>query len=184
MLLAVADAASAHVGLSTHLHGFGDGFIHPLGGLDHIAAMLAVGLWSATLGGAAMLALPAAFVGLLVAGALLGVDGTLLPAGGTVVTASVVALGLLIALNVRLPILPAAFVVGLFGLFHGDAHGLEMPVATSPLAYGAGFVVATALLHAAGIVLGLGLRRTLWNRAVRAAGAVVAALGFVLVVVG
>ncbi|NVO17794.1 MAG: HupE/UreJ family protein [Rhodoplanes sp.] len=184
VLLAAADVASAHVGLTPHVHGFGDGFVHPLLGVDHLAAMLAVGLWSATLGGVAMLAVPAAFVGLLVAGAVLATSGVALPAVEPIVTASVVVLGLLVALKVRLPVVAAAAVVGLFGLFHGYAHGAEMPAAAAPLLYGLGFVSATALLHLAGIGVGLVLGRAPWQQAARVAGAGVAALGVVLAVLG
>lgn len=184
VLLATADMASAHVGLTPHVHGFGDGFLHPLLGLDHLAAMLAVGLWSATLGGAAMLAVPAAFVGLLVAGAVLATAGIALPAVEPVVTASVVVLGLLVALKIRLPVAAAAVVVGLFGLFHGYAHGAEMPAAAAPLAYGLGFVTATALLHLAGIGAGLALGRASWQQAARVAGGGVATLGVVLAMLG
>ncbi|MDC7784460.1 HupE/UreJ family protein [Rhodoplanes sp. TEM] len=184
LLLAAATAASAHVGQAPHVHGFGDGFVHPLLGLDHLAAMLAVGLWSATLGGAALLAVPAAFVGLLMIGAVLGAAGVPLPAVEPAITASVVVLGLLVALSVRLPLVPAALLVGAFGLVHGYAHGAEMPAAAAPLAYGLGFVAATALLHAVGIGLGLGLGRLAQRRgavrAARLAGACVAGVGVVL----
>jgi urease accessory protein len=180
-LLAAATAASAHVEPTAHVHGLADGLAHPLLGADHLAAMLAVGLWSATLGGAAVLAVPVAFVGLLVVGAILGATGVALPAVEPVVTGSVIVLGLLIALRVRLPVVPAALLVAVFGLFHGWAHGAEMPEASSPLAYGLGFVVATALLHAAGIGLGFGLGRITWPHAARLAGACVACVGVLLV---
>ncbi|RAI35915.1 urease accessory protein, partial [Rhodoplanes elegans] len=159
IVLVATTAASAHVGQAPHVHGFADGFVHPLFGADHLAAMLAVGLWSATLGGAALLAVPAAFVVLLVVGAVLGATGVPLPAVEPAITASVIVLGLLVALAVRLPLVPAALLVGVFGLVHGYAHGAEMPAAASPLAYGLGFVTATVLLHATGIGLGLALGR-------------------------
>ncbi|WP_284694362.1 HupE/UreJ family protein [Rhodoplanes serenus] len=183
-LIATAGSALAHVGTESHLHGFADGFVHPLFGPDHLAAMVAVGLWSATLGGLAVAAVPAAFVALLIGGALLGAGGVALPAVEPVITASVIVLGLLVALTVRLPPLPAALVVGLFGLFHGCAHGTEMPAAAAPLAYGLGFVTATALLHGTGIAIGLALGRTATRSATRLAGAGVTAFGIVLAVLG
>ncbi|RAI33484.1 urease accessory protein [Rhodoplanes serenus] len=183
-LIATAGSALAHVGTESHLHGFADGFVHPLFGPDHLAAMVAVGLWSATLGGVAVAAVPAAFVALLIGGALLGAGGVVLPAVEPVITASVIVLGLLVALTVRLPPLPAALVVGLFGLFHGCAHGTEMPAAAAPLPYGLGFVTATALLHGTGIAIGLALGRTASRSATRLAGAGVTAFGIVLAVLG
>ncbi|RAI43113.1 urease accessory protein [Rhodoplanes roseus] len=184
VLLLATSAASAHVGSTPHVHGFADGVVHPLLGLDHVAAMLAVGLWSATLGGRAMLAVPAAFVGLLIVGALLGAHAVAVPGVEPVITASVIVLGLLVALKVRLPMSPATMLVGLFGLFHGLAHGAEMPAAASPLAYGLGFVVATVLLHAAGVGAGLVLGRGALQPATRFAGASVAALGLAIAVLG
>ncbi|MFL9825013.1 HupE/UreJ family protein [Rhodoplanes sp. SY1] len=186
LVLVTASAASAHVGQASHAHGFADGFLHPLFGIDHLAAMLAVGLWSATLGGAALLAVPAAFVAVLVVGAVLGATGVPLPAVEPAITASVIVLGLLVALAVRLPLAPAALLVGAFGLVHGYAHGAEMPAAASPLAYGLGFVTATVLLHAAGIGLGVALGRIAEVRAgfgmARVAGACVAGVGLVLAI--
>lgn len=179
-----AQAAFAHVGLADHAHGALDGFLHPLTGLDHLAAMVAVGLWSATIGGRALLALPAAFVALLIGGAVLGAAGLELPAAETVITASVIVLGLAVALGVRPPLLPSAAIVALFGLFHGYAHGAEMPAIGSPLGYGLGFVAASALLHLGGIGLGLGLGRLAWGPAARAAGAAVAVFGVLLAVAG
>ncbi|NVO15027.1 MAG: HupE/UreJ family protein [Rhodoplanes sp.] len=180
VLLAAATAASAHGEPTAHVHGFADGVMHPLLGPDHLAAMLAVGLWSATLGGVAVLAVPVAFVGLLVVGAILGATGVSLPAVEPVVTGSVIVLGLLIALRARLPVVPAALLVAVFGLFHGWAHGAEMPSASSPFAYGLGFVAATAMLHLAGIGLGFELGRITWPHAARLAGACVAGVGVVL----
>lgn len=180
MLLAAVTVASAHTGQGPHLHGFFDGFVHPLLGADHLAAMLAVGLWAASLGGRAVVAVPAAFVALLAVGGALGAEGVPLPAVEPVITASVVVLGLLVALAVRLPVGPAALLVGAFGLFHGVAHGAEMPAAAAPLAYGLGFVIATVLLHAAGIGLWTALARRAPVAVARLAGACVAGAGMLL----
>ncbi|BBE71078.1 HupE/UreJ family protein [Oharaeibacter diazotrophicus] len=174
-------AALAHVGVGAHDHaGLAAGFLHPVSGLDHVAAMVAVGLWAATLGGRAMLAVPAAFVGVLSLGAVLGVAGVALPAVEPMIAASVVVLGLLTAFAVRVPAAAAAALVGFLGLFHGYAHGAEMPEMASPALYGLGFVTATVLLHAAGLGLGLVLPR-LSLVAARGLGAVVAAIGVMLV---
>lgn len=126
------------------------GISHPLLGLDHLLAMLAVGLWAAQQKGAARWALPCTFVGTMLVGGLLGFEGLALPALESGIAASVLALGLAVALAVRPPLLLAVTATALFALFHGVAHGLELPEMSSPWAYAAGFVAATAALHAAG----------------------------------
>ncbi|MBV4460586.1 HupE/UreJ family protein [Pseudomonas sp. COR58] len=152
------------------------GISHPVGGLDHLLAMLAVGLWAAQQRGAARLALPCTFVGTMLIGGLLGFEGLELPALESGIAASVLALGLAVALAVRPPLVMAVAATALFALFHGVAHGLELPDMSSPWAYAAGFVVATAALHAAGY----GVVRALPQAAaplVRLAGAASAATG-------
>jgi urease accessory protein len=126
------------------------GIRHPLGGLDHLLAMLAVGLWAAQQQGAARWALPCTFVGILLIGGLLGFEGLNLPVLESGIAASVLALGLAVALAVRPPLNLAIGATALFALFHGVAHGLELPDMASPWAYAAGFVAATAALHVAG----------------------------------
>lgn len=184
LLLVTAGFAEAHPGLPGHSHGFFDGVAHPLSGLDHIAAMVAVGLWAASLGGRALWAVPCAFVALLGIGAVLGVAGVAVPWVEAAITASVVVLGLLVALNVRLPTVPAAALVGLFAVFHGVSHGAEMPAMADPLAYGLGFLLATAALHASGIGLGVGLSRLGGPVLSRAAGALTVGAGVVLAFAG
>lgn len=171
--------AEAHVGF--HADGLGAGLHHPFSGLDHLLAMVAVGFWAATLGGRARYLVPAAFVSLLTAGAIAGSNGLLLPAVETAIAASVVALGLLIAFEVRIATWAASALVGAFALFHGHAHGAEMPAMASPLAYGAGFVAATVALHAAG--LGLGAIRS-GRLLSRIAGGAIAATGLALAFAG
>ncbi len=140
-------------------HGsFFAGFTHPLTGLDHILAMVAVGLWAATLGGKALWTVPAAFVGTMGLGYLLSLTGVALPAVEPLILASVVALGLVVAMAVKLPPATAALLVGVFALFHGHAHGGEIGAATAA-SFGLGFAVATALLHAGGLGLGIALGR-------------------------
>ena len=152
------------------------GISHPIGGLDHLLAMVAVGLWAAQQQGAARLALPCTFVGTMLIGGLLGFEGLELPALESGIAASVLALGLAVALAVRPPLVMAVAATALFALFHGVAHGLELPDMSSPWAYAAGFVAATAALHAAGY----GLVRVLPQAAaplVRVAGAASAVTG-------
>lgn len=150
-LLFTPTLAFAHPGHETS--GLLAGLGHPLGGLDHLLAMLAVGLWAAQQQGQARWALPVAFVASLLLGGLLGFAGTQVPLLESGIAGSVLALGLLVALAARLPLAAALGLTALFGLSHGVAHGLELPGATSPLTYASGFVAATALLHAGGYAL-------------------------------
>jgi urease accessory protein len=152
-LLLLTAPAFAHPGLAGH-NSFFAGFTHPLLGVDHILVMVAVGLWAAVIGGRALIIVPAAFVGTMVVGYLLSLTGLALPFVEPIILASVVALGLLIAAAVRLPVAAGAALVGLFALFHGYAHGGELGVAAA-LPFGFGFAIATAFLHVAGIGLGL-----------------------------
>lgn len=152
-VLALPLAAHAHAG---HAHGgFESGFMHPIGGLDHLLAMIAVGLWAVQLGKRALWALPLMFVGAMVAGGLLGLTGMNVPGVELVIALSAVALGGLVALRKKAPLAGAVLVVGLFALFHGFAHGQELPAGASALTYALGFVLATAALHGVGIGLGL-----------------------------
>lgn len=171
--------ALAHPG-GEHVHGLLAGVTHPFGGLDHLAAMLAVGLWAGLVGGAARLLLPVAFLVGMIAGGGLGMVGVPLPMLEGGILASVVVLGALACVTARLPLAIGAPLVALFGLLHGHAHGTEM--AGGALAYGFGMLVATAALHGIGLLLASGAgdaRRV----AVRVAGgaASVAALAVALV---
>ncbi|PWC58025.1 urease accessory protein [Azospirillum sp. TSH7] len=154
VLPAVADAHTVGV----HDAGFTHGFLHPVGGWDHLLAMVAVGLWAAQRGGAALWALPAAFVTAMIGGGLLGMAGIALPAVELGIAGSVIALGALIAAQSRLSLHLSMAVVAMFAVFHGHAHGAEMPEAAQPLLYGLGFALATALLHGAGVAAALSLR--------------------------
>jgi urease accessory protein len=157
--------------------GFAAGFGHPLLGLDHLLAMIAVGLWASQLGGRAVWRVPATFVVALALGALLAVTGLSLPAVEPGIMASMLVVGLLTALAVRLPTTAGMTIVALFALCHGHAHGAEMPEAAQPLLYGLGFVLASALLHGAGVGFGLTALRLAAPRLTRAAGAAVALAG-------
>jgi urease accessory protein len=179
LLLAASMPAYAHVGIGTTTS-FTAGFMHPLSGLDHMTVMIAVGLWAALKGGKAVLAWPAAFVGVMLVGGALGMLHMPLPFVEPGILASVVVLGLLVALAVDLPVSAGVAIIGLFALFHGHAHGTEVPENAGGFEYLAGFALATALLHATGIAAGLGLGIRFRGLA-RAAGAACAAVGLGLV---
>ncbi len=176
----VLSAALAHTG-----HGdtgdFVHGFMHPVGGLDHVLAMVTVGILAAQLGGRAIWLVPASFVGVMLLGGMLGLSGMTLPLVEIAIALSVVALGAVVALGLRMPVAAAMAMVGAFAVFHGYAHGAEMPAETAAAAYAAGFVSATALLHLAGLALGTIVVRGGDARLLRAAGAAVAVVGAILV---
>lgn len=179
-------AALGHTGAGD-THGVVHGFMHPVTGLDHVLAMVAVGILAALLGGRAIWLVPASFVALAAVGGLLGVQGVPVPFVEFGISASVVLLGLAIALQARLPLGWTVGLVGLFGLYHGYAHGAEMPADASGFAYGAGFLAATAMLHIAGIGLGLGIAHMARRSATRfaqAGGAAIALAGIVLLARG
>lgn len=146
-------AAMAHTGTGAHIDAM-HSFLHPLTGPDHVLAMVAVGVFAAQLGGRSLWAVPAAFVLAMVAGGALGYFGTPLPMVEQGIAFSVIVMGLAVALGVKLPVGPAMALVAVFAVFHGHAHGAEGSGAGSFLGYAAGFLVATTLLHAAGVVLG------------------------------
>jgi len=155
-----------------HVGGAAAGFVHPFAGLDHLLAMVAIGLWATQQGGRALWAVPLAFVAAMAMGALAGFAGFALPALEPMIAASVVVLGLAIAAGLRAPVLAGATIAALFAVFHGNAHGLEA-VGAPVAAYLAGMLAATALLHGAGIAGGLAVK----VGALRWAGAAVAAGG-------
>jgi urease accessory protein len=146
-------AALAHSGIG-HVHGFVAGFAHPLGGLDHVLAMITVGIFAWQLGGRALWLVPATFVLAMAAAGALGIYGVAVPMVELGIAASIVVLGAIVALGVRAPLAIAMAVVGLFAVFHGHAHGTEMPLDAAGAAYAAGFMLATALVHAGGVALG------------------------------
>ena len=158
------------------------GFMHPASGLDHVCAMLAVGLWAAQMGGRSLWVVPLTFVGVMALGGMLPMQGLSLPFVEQGIVLSVLLPGVLIAASVRLPLWLSSSMVGMFALWHGHAHGAEMPELASGIGYALGFMLATALLHAAGIAFGLGVRRMLRERLVRAAGAGIALCGMYLAV--
>ncbi|GGH06583.1 hypothetical protein GCM10007036_01030 [Alsobacter metallidurans] len=148
-----ATPALAHTGVDPHVHGFAMGFAHPLGGADHLLAMAAVGLWAGVIGGAARWAWPAAFMAAMAFAAVLGASGFTAPYAEAGVALSVAVLGGALAWGVRAPVAAGAALCAALATCHGLAHGAEMPTNAAGLAYGAGFLAATALLHGAGLIL-------------------------------
>ena len=175
-LLLIADAALAHE-TEGFAGGFVSGLLHPLFGWDHVVAMIAVGLWGAFLGVPAIWLLPVVFPLVMAFGGAAGVAGLPLPAVEAGIAASALVLGAMVALAARPPLWAAAVIVGVFAVFHGHAHGTELPHAASPLAYSAGFVISTGLLHLSGIALGLGARWRAGRVAIRAGGGAIALAG-------
>jgi urease accessory protein len=176
-LFLLPTTASAHQETGT-VWGFTSGFIHPLTGLDHITAMVAVGLWGAFLGAPAMWVLPVVFPLVMAFGGALGVLGVPLPGVETGIALSSVILGIVVALGARPPLWVAALIVGTFAIFHGHAHGAEMPKAANAATYAIGFVIATGLLHLSGIAFGLLVRWSWGKKLVRLGGVAIAFIGF------
>ena len=174
--LLLSNPAAAHMGTGLP-GGFVSGFRHPFSGIDHLLAMISVGLWGAFLGRPLIYALPVVFPAMMVVGAVLGMFVVPLPPVELGIALSVVVLGGCIALSVRAPVWAASIIVAVFAVFHGYAHGKELPSAADPVSYSAGFVLATGLLHVAGICLGF--LKDLPNGVVatRSMGAVIATVG-------
>ncbi|GGD68229.1 HupE/UreJ family protein [Rhizobium anhuiense] len=150
---ALPAAAYAHPAIG-EAAGFSHGFAHPISGLDHVLAMVMVGVFAFQLGGRATWLVPTTFVLVMALGGFLGATGVNIPFVETGIALSVVVLGAIVALNVKAPLAATLGVIGLFAIFHGHAHGAEMPENAAGAAYAAGFMIATALLHAAGLTLG------------------------------
>ncbi len=177
VIFLIPTTASAH-SESGNVGGFLSGFGHPLTGLDHIVAMVAVGLWGAFLGGRAMWTLPVVFPVVMAFGGAMGVLGVPFPGVEMGIALSGVILGLMVAFAAKPPLWVAAVIVGFFAIFHGHAHGSELPEAANPLTFAVGFVVSTGLLHLCGIAFGL-LVKWPWGKiAIRAGGALIALVGF------
>lgn len=170
--MAFSGLAQAHPG---HGGGYLAGFSHPFTGLDHLLAMLAVGVWAAQLGGRAKWLVPASFIACMAVAGSVGMSGIALPMVESGIATSVLLLGLLIAFSIKVPVALSASIVGLFAVFHGYAHGAEMPQLSTPWIYGIGFVLSTAALHGVGLLLGQGLHKQAIG--LRALGAIIAASG-------
>lgn len=182
IVVATSLPAAAHIGHG-ETSGFAHGFLHPMSGLDHILAMISVGLLAGLLGGRSLWTLPTSFMAMMAGGAALAVAGFNLPFVELGISLSVIVLGMALALQLPLPMSAAAAIVGFFAIFHGFAHGAEMPVDASGASYGSGFLLATALLHLAGLALGVVVGR--WasaaNMSARIAGSAIAVAGLALV---
>jgi len=152
-----AAPAFAHPATPGHIHSYADGILHPLSGADHVFAMASVGIWGAMVGGRAIWVWPASFMVAMLAGFVAALLGLQTPIAETAISASIVALGLLVAVRVKAALAPGAAIVGLFAFFHGHAHCTEV-TAVNLFPYAGGFIFSTGVLHAAGIVLGLCLR--------------------------
>ena len=175
-LLMLCDSAAAHSGTGL-AGGFVPGFEHPLTGLDHLLAMVSVGLWGAFLGPPLVQVLPVVFPGMMVGGAILAMLGVPLPPVEIGIALSVLVLGVCIAMRFESPVWLASVIVAFFGIFHGYAHGKELPSAADPIGYSAGFVLATGLLHVTGIGLGFFSDRPGGVALIRGAGGIIGALG-------
>jgi urease accessory protein len=184
IFLALTSAALAHTGHG-HASGFTHGFMHPIGGLDHVLAMVAVGLYGAMIGGRALWLVPATFIVVIAAGGALGAAGYVLPYAEIGIAASVVVLGLAVAFRLSVPALAAMALVGFFAVFHGHAHGAEMPEDAAGYTYAAGFMLATAMLHCAGIAVGVLIAKlsdTRGRRATQVVGSAMALAGVAILV--
>jgi urease accessory protein len=178
-LIAATTPALAHTGQHA-FSGFLAGFAHPLTGLDHTLAMVGVGLFASLLGGRALWAVPASFVGMMLIGGMMGLSDIGLPAVEFGIAASVIVLGAVVSLGRAWPVGAAMTLVGVFAIFHGHAHGAGIPAEAGAAPYGLGFTLASAALHGLGIVLGAAAARQTY--AGRLAGAAVAIAGVVLLV--
>lgn len=182
VLLALPGTALAHTG-ADDTTGFAHGFVHPIGGIDHVLVMVSIGLYATFLGGRALWLVPATFVAVMALAGAFGAAGYVLPHAEAGIALSVILLGLGVALRVALPVLTAIMLAALFAIFHGHQHGAEMPSEVSGLAYATGFMLSTALLHLAGIAVGVLAARLAdrgGRRAVQAAGGAMAVAGIAI----
>lgn len=178
----VGHVPAAHAHVEENLaQGLLTGLLHPVSGLDHAMAMVLVGVWGAQLGRPAIWLLPVAFPIVMAVGGFLGLVGVALPGVEFGVALSALILGIMVALERRPALAMAAALVGAFAVFHGHAHGTELPLGQSGLTYSIGFVVATGCLHALGVLIGVAYRWPTGRRALRIAGACAAAIGALLV---
>jgi len=183
LLAASVLPASAHEATGA-IGGFASGFLHPMFGWDHVAAMVAVGLWGAFLGPPAICILPVVFPLVMAFGAAFGILGVPLPSVEIGIAVSALVLGAMVSFAAKPPLWIAGAIVGLFAIFHGHAHGAELPQSANAITYAIGFVIATGLLHLTGILFGLVSRWSWGAPAIRAAGVVIAMAGAVFLAQG
>jgi len=179
LVAALPALAFAHPG-HEHTTSFMTGFMHPMGGLDHLLAMLAIGLWAASLGGRALWIVPTAFVGTMLIGGGLAIAGVQVPFIEQGIVLSVILMGALLVGAARFPVTTCAGIAGVFALFHGAAHGLEMPLDANGGEYALGFALATVLLHVAGIGFGITVARFQAPIVTRITGSLIAIAGLFL----
>lgn len=180
-LFLVSASSFAHTGVgqaSGFLHGFG----HPIGGADHMLAMVAVGLWAAQIGGRALWVVPCTFVSVMVLGGMLGISGVPIPYVEEGILVSILVLGVLIVGFFKLSLLYSSLIVGLFAVFHGHAHGAEMSDSFGAAAYAIGFSLATAMLHLVGMGLGVVMQKTNLQMISRFAGGAITLSGIYLAI--
>jgi urease accessory protein len=181
MLFFLPGMVWAHTGVG-ETTGFMHGIGHPIGGADHLLAMIAVGIWATQVGGRALWVVPCTFVGVMILGGVLGFTGVPVPFIEQGILLSVLILGVLIAGAFKLPLVYSALIVGFFAIFHGFAHGAEMPVAMAAASYTAGFALATALLHLAGMALSIYMSKINLPAVSRFAGGAIAFSGVYLAI--
>jgi urease accessory protein len=176
-MLAYIPTAGAH-SMGTEGAGFITGLAHPFMGPDHLLAMIAVGIWAAQSGGSTIWLVPLIFIVMMAVAALISASGFSLPLAEPLIAGSVIFLGFMVVFTIRLPVNLSLLLVGLFAVFHGYAHGLEMPQASSAILYGSGFVLATSLLH----LIGIGLGKVAYRKHVlsRLSGSIIAIAGLYL----
>lgn len=179
LFFALPSLALAHTGVGDTT-GFMHGFSHPIGGADHLLAMIAVGLWAAQIGGRALWVVPCTFVGVMLLGGVLGFSGVAIPFVEQGILLSILVLGVLIAGAFKLPTAYSCIIVGIFAVFHGHAHGTEMPASLSAGSYAIGFALATAMLHTAGIGLGSLMKQVNLHTISRFIGGAIALSGIYL----
>lgn len=177
----IAAPAIAHTGVAVSTgSAFVAGFGHPFLGADHVLAMAGLGAWSAQVGGRAVWQLPLAFLSAMAVGAMIAISGVHVPVVELGIAGSVLVVGALLALNAKMPILAAAGLAALMALFHGHAHGTELPGSADPVSYGVGFLAATMILLCAGAAAGRSVKKLAAASALRFAGAAVAVSGGVM----
>lgn len=179
LLLMLNISLFAHTGVH-EASGFSAGFSHPIGGADHVLAMVAVGLWAAMIGGRATWIVPVGFVSMMSVGAFMGIGGLEVSFVEEAILASVIAMGVLIAFGIKFNVVLSTVIVGVFAFFHGVAHGAEMPLNASGFEYGIGFIIATTILHIVGIAIGIALERFSKRSISQVAGGAIALSGVAL----
>jgi urease accessory protein len=182
LLLIIPSVAMAHTGVGD-LSGFIHGFSHPMCGVDHLLAMVAVGLWGAQIGGRVTWLVPGSFVSVMIVGGILGFSSVPIPFIESGILASILIMGILIAGAFRLPTIVGVIIVGFFAMFHGYAHGAEMPVSIGAVSYSLGFALSTAIIHSVGIASGLGLRQLNFEKMARFAGGAIMLSGLYLAMI-